>query len=186
MINVFCCSLFCYCMLYFYLSKSLHFPNVIESRLCWMLQNAYNYYICIPVIGQIFAGTGSSSDIPRRRHFVFLAIISSYPLLRVHPIGSLRLRTVHCWTVCTRSHAREQPYSMTPGPYSAYLLVSGRQWGSEPAGSMYSTFAFAKLSTEGDFQRVTIQRNVPGDDDVQFDIGRCPPPPPHFKRRLSH
>jgi hypothetical protein len=36
---------------------------------------------------------------------------------------------------------------------------------------MYSTFAFGKLSTEGDFQRFTIKRNEPGDEDVQFDIG---------------
>ena len=37
---------------------------------------------------------------------------------------------------------------------------------------MYSTFAFAKLTTEGDFQKITIQRNEPGDEDVQFDVGR--------------
>jgi hypothetical protein len=36
---------------------------------------------------------------------------------------------------------------------------------------MYSTFAFGKLSTEGDFERLTIQRNQPADEDVQFDIG---------------
>jgi hypothetical protein len=36
---------------------------------------------------------------------------------------------------------------------------------------MYSTFAFGKLSTEGAFQRITIQRNEPADEDVQFDIG---------------
>jgi hypothetical protein len=36
---------------------------------------------------------------------------------------------------------------------------------------MYKTFAFGKLSTEGDFERITIQRNEPADEDIQFDIG---------------
>jgi hypothetical protein len=38
---------------------------------------------------------------------------------------------------------------------------------------MYSTFAYAKKSPESDFEKITISRNEPGDDDVQFDVGKC-------------
>ena len=37
---------------------------------------------------------------------------------------------------------------------------------------MYSTFAYAKKSADASFEKITISRNEPGDDDVQFDIGR--------------
>jgi hypothetical protein len=37
---------------------------------------------------------------------------------------------------------------------------------------MYSTFAYAKKSPESDFEKITISRNEPGDDDVQFDVGK--------------
>jgi hypothetical protein len=36
---------------------------------------------------------------------------------------------------------------------------------------MYSTHAYAKKSADASFEKITIQRNEPGDDDVQFDIG---------------
>ncbi len=36
---------------------------------------------------------------------------------------------------------------------------------------MYSTYAFAKKSPDASFEKITIQRNEPGEDDVQFDIG---------------
>ena len=38
---------------------------------------------------------------------------------------------------------------------------------------MYSTFAYAKKSAEASFEKITISRNEPGEDDVQFDVGRC-------------
>jgi hypothetical protein len=38
---------------------------------------------------------------------------------------------------------------------------------------MYSTFAYAKKSADSSFEKITISRNEPGDDDVQFDIGKC-------------
>merc|ERR1719481_2177926 len=38
---------------------------------------------------------------------------------------------------------------------------------------MYSTFAFGKYNKEGGFTKFGIQRNTPGDDDVQFDIKYC-------------
>ena len=37
---------------------------------------------------------------------------------------------------------------------------------------MYSTIAFAKKSADASFEKITISRTEPGDDDVQFDIGR--------------
>jgi hypothetical protein len=37
---------------------------------------------------------------------------------------------------------------------------------------MYSTHAYAKKSADASFEKITIQRNEPGDDDVQFDIGK--------------
>jgi hypothetical protein len=37
---------------------------------------------------------------------------------------------------------------------------------------MYSTSAFAVKSAESDFEKITISRNEPGDDDVQFDVGK--------------
>ena len=37
---------------------------------------------------------------------------------------------------------------------------------------MYSTFAYAKKSADASFEKITISRNEPSDDDVQFDIGR--------------
>ena len=37
----------------------------------------------------------------------------------------------------------------------------------------YKTFAFAKQSVEEGFQQITIERSLPGDDDVQFDIVYC-------------
>jgi hypothetical protein len=36
---------------------------------------------------------------------------------------------------------------------------------------MYSTVAFAKKSADAEFEKITISRNEPGDEDVQFDIG---------------
>ena len=38
---------------------------------------------------------------------------------------------------------------------------------------MYSTFAFGKQTKDGSFTRFNIERNLPGDDDVQFDIKFC-------------
>ena len=35
---------------------------------------------------------------------------------------------------------------------------------------MYSTEAWGKLSKEANFSKFQIQRNVPGDDDVQFEV----------------
>ena len=61
-----------------------------------------------------------------------------------------------------------------PPPLSLSTLppgLLGLVWGSKADRRMYSTFAWAKLSTEGDFERITIKRNEPGDEDVQFDIG---------------
>ena len=37
---------------------------------------------------------------------------------------------------------------------------------------MYSTFAYAKKSADASFEKITISRNEPGDDDVQFDVGK--------------
>ena len=37
---------------------------------------------------------------------------------------------------------------------------------------MYSTEAWGKLSKEASFSKFQIQRNVPGDDDVQFEVGQ--------------
>lgn len=38
--------------------------------------------------------------------------------------------------------------------------------------TMYSTEAWGKLSKEANFSKFQIQRNVPGDDDVQFEVGQ--------------
>ena len=38
--------------------------------------------------------------------------------------------------------------------------------------NMYSTFAYAKKSADASFEKITISRNEPGDDDVQFDVGK--------------
>jgi len=38
---------------------------------------------------------------------------------------------------------------------------------------MYSTEAWGKLSKEASFSKFQIQRNVPGDDDVQFEVKYC-------------
>merc|ERR1711990_826671 len=39
--------------------------------------------------------------------------------------------------------------------------------------TMYSTEAWGKLSKEANFSKFQIQRNVPGDDDVQFEVKYC-------------
>jgi hypothetical protein len=46
---------------------------------------------------------------------------------------------------------------------------------------MYSTFAYAKKSADAAFEKITISRNEPGDDDVQFDIGNESMMPFHFR-----
>ena len=38
--------------------------------------------------------------------------------------------------------------------------------------TMYSTEAWGKLSKEANFSKFQIQRNVPGEDDVQFEVGK--------------
>ena len=38
---------------------------------------------------------------------------------------------------------------------------------------MYSTVAWAKASPEAEFSKITIKRNVAGDDDVTFDVKYC-------------
>merc|ERR1719342_429715 len=38
---------------------------------------------------------------------------------------------------------------------------------------MYSTFAWGKFTQQGGFTKFGIQRNKPGDHDVQFDIRFC-------------
>merc|ERR1712130_1032855 len=44
---------------------------------------------------------------------------------------------------------------------------------SSPHKRMYSTEAWGKLSKEGNFSKFQIQRNLPGDDDVQFEVKYC-------------
>ena len=38
---------------------------------------------------------------------------------------------------------------------------------------MYSTYAFAKTSPDSKFEKINIQRNVGGDDDVTFQLKYC-------------
>ena len=38
---------------------------------------------------------------------------------------------------------------------------------------MYTTFAFAKKSADSKFEKIDIQRNVAGDDDVTFKLKYC-------------
>lgn len=38
---------------------------------------------------------------------------------------------------------------------------------------MYSTYGYAKKSADAPFEKITISRNEPGDDDVQFDVAYC-------------
>ena len=39
--------------------------------------------------------------------------------------------------------------------------------------AMYSTIAWAKASPEAKFEKITIERNVAGDEDVTFDVKFC-------------
>ena len=39
--------------------------------------------------------------------------------------------------------------------------------------SMYETFGFAMSSADSAFSQITIKRNVPGDDDAQFQLKYC-------------
>ena len=39
--------------------------------------------------------------------------------------------------------------------------------------SMYETTAWAKKSATSNFEKITIQRNLPGDNDVRFDLQYC-------------
>ena len=39
--------------------------------------------------------------------------------------------------------------------------------------SMYETFGFSKSAADSEFSKITIKRNVPGDDDVQFQVTYC-------------
>ena len=38
---------------------------------------------------------------------------------------------------------------------------------------MYETVAWAKKSAADKFEKITIKRNLPGDDDVTFDLKYC-------------
>ena len=38
---------------------------------------------------------------------------------------------------------------------------------------MYKTYAFGKKSKDGNFERMSIERNVEGDEDVTFDLKYC-------------
>ena len=38
---------------------------------------------------------------------------------------------------------------------------------------MYKTFAFGKTSNDANFERMTIERNLEGDEDVTFDLKYC-------------
>jgi len=38
---------------------------------------------------------------------------------------------------------------------------------------MYTTYAFGKPAVDEGFQQISIERNLPGDDDVQFDVIYC-------------
>ena len=39
--------------------------------------------------------------------------------------------------------------------------------------SLYETYAWGLSSADGEFGPLTIRRNTPGDDDVEFDIKFC-------------
>ena len=39
--------------------------------------------------------------------------------------------------------------------------------------AMYSTVAWAKASPEANFEKIKIERNVAGDEDVTFDVKYC-------------
>ena len=39
--------------------------------------------------------------------------------------------------------------------------------------SMYETFGISKSAADSEFSQITIKRNVPGDDDVQFHVTYC-------------
>ena len=40
-------------------------------------------------------------------------------------------------------------------------------------GDMYQAVAWAKSTPDGSFEKIKIQRNVAGDDDVTFDVKFC-------------
>ena len=41
------------------------------------------------------------------------------------------------------------------------------------SGELYETFAWAKASKEAPFAPLSIKRNLPGDDDVTFELKYC-------------
>ena len=41
------------------------------------------------------------------------------------------------------------------------------------SGELYETFAWAKASKDAPFAPLSIKRNLPGDDDVTFELKYC-------------
>jgi hypothetical protein len=37
---------------------------------------------------------------------------------------------------------------------------------------MYTTYGYAKKAADSAFEKIIISRNEPGEDDVQFDVGK--------------
>ena len=44
---------------------------------------------------------------------------------------------------------------------------------SEKMSAMYNTIAWAKTSPDSKFEKISIERNVAGDEDVTFDVKFC-------------